>query len=156
MEQIVGEGNESIININKVSTSALIDSGSMISTCTEEFLDQLKPKPEILPLEDFELEIKVAHGYSLPYKGYTFVEVTVPFLSNKELNIPLLVVPQTEYNKMIPVVVETNIIRRFGDLPPETREVASAWKVAINAICNRQAGTVKSTNKIIRSHLRVK
>ena len=156
LEQIVGEGNESIININKVSTSALIDSGSMISTCTEEFLEQLKPRPEILPLEDFELEIKVAGGYSLPYKGYTFVEVTVPFLSNKELNVPLLVVPQTEYNKTVPVVVGTNIIRRFSDLPPETREVASAWKVAINAICNKQAGTVKSTNKIILQPLESK
>lgn len=148
MEQIVGEGNESIININKVPTSALIDSGSMISTCTEEFLEQLRPKPEILPLEDFELEIKVAGGYSLPYKGYTFVEVTVPFLSNEELNVPMLVVPQTEYNKMIPVVVGTNIIRQFSDIPSETKKVASAWKVAINAICSKQAGTVKTTNKI--------
>lgn len=103
----------------------------------------------------FELEIKVALGYSLPYKGHTFVEIRVPFLSNKELNVPLLVVPQTEYNKTIPVVVG-NIIRRFSDLPSETREVASAWKVAINAICNKQTGTVKSTNKIILQPLESK
>ena len=41
LEQIKGKGNESSIFINQIRTKALIDSGSMVSTITEEFLQQL-------------------------------------------------------------------------------------------------------------------
>ena len=58
-----------MVFVNKVETRALIDSVSMISTITEEFLDHLKPKPEILPLENVDLDIKVHGGFTLPYKG---------------------------------------------------------------------------------------
>lgn len=113
LEQMVGKGNEDIVLINNVKTRALIDSGSMISTVTEEFLDRLEPKPEMLPLENFDLDIKVAGGYSLPYKGYVTVNVTVPFLKNEQIYVPMLVVPLTEYTETVPVIVGTNIIRRF-------------------------------------------
>ena len=50
---MVGNENKDVVLINDVNTRALIDSGSSISTITEEFLDKLDPKPDIYPLDDF-------------------------------------------------------------------------------------------------------
>ena len=72
--RMIGKGNESLININNVEIKALLDSGSQISTITEECLKQLHPQPEIRSLDDFELDIRSAGGHSVPYKGYTIVE----------------------------------------------------------------------------------
>ena len=110
LEQKVEKGNEDMVFINKVKTRALIDSGSMISTITGDFLDHLKPIPEILPLEKCDLDIKVADGFTLTYEEYVTVEVTVPFLQNEQISVPMLVVPLTEYTETVPVIVGTNII----------------------------------------------
>ena len=156
LEQIVGKGNEDKVFINKVETRALIDSGSMISTVTEEFLEHLEPKPEILPLENFDLDIKVAGGYSLPYKGYVTVNVTVPFLRHEQINVPMLVVPLTEYTETVPVIVGTNIIRQFKSASSDDSDVPEGWKLAMTSICNKQAGVVKTTNKIVLQPLESK
>ena len=87
LEQIVGKENKDIVLMHNVKTRALIDSGFMISTVTKEFLENLEPKPEMLPLENFDLDIKVAGGYFLPYKGYVTVNVIVPFLKNEHNNV---------------------------------------------------------------------
>ena len=156
LEQIVGKGNEDIVLINNVKTRALIDSGSMISTVTEEFLENLEPKPEMLPLENFDLDIKVAGGYSLPYKGYVTVNVTVPFLKNEQMDVPMLVVPLTEYTENVPVIIGTNIIRRFKSVSTDDNHIPEGWKLAMTSICNKQAGVVKTTNKVVLQPLESK
>ena len=83
LELMVGKENYDIVRINNVETRALIDSGSQISTITEEFLDQLQPKPEIFDLDNLNLDVKVAGGYSLHYKGLISVKTSVPFIQCK-------------------------------------------------------------------------
>ena len=115
LEQIVGKENHYIILINNVETIELIDSGSQISTITEEFLDQLQSKPNIFNLEDLNLDVKVAGGYSLPYKGLISVQTSFPFIKDKQIDTLMLVVPeQTEYNRTVPVIIGTNVINRLN------------------------------------------
>ena len=64
MNRLIGKRNESILIANGVETTGLIDTGSEISTVSEEFWTSLDPKPEILVVE--ELEIKCADGSTLP------------------------------------------------------------------------------------------
>ena len=106
---MIGKGNEGFININNVAMKALIDSGSQISTITEESLDQLDPRPKLRSMDDFGLDIRAAGGHSIPYKGYVLVDVSAPFNDSVSQLIPILVVPLTEYNKTVPVIVGTNI-----------------------------------------------
>ena len=66
---MVGEENVGTVIINGIQTSALIDSGSQISTVTAELLHQLHPEPFIGSMDDFGLDIKGAGGHSLEYLG---------------------------------------------------------------------------------------
>ena len=83
LEQMVGGENEGVVYVNGIETRVLIDTGSSISTITEAFIETLNPKPEIRSVDDFDLEIKGAGGQTLPYHGYVWVNVQVPFLADR-------------------------------------------------------------------------
>ena len=148
---MVGNENKDVVLINDVNTRALIDSGSSISTITEEFLDKLDPKPDIYPLDDFHLDIQTAGGHSLPYKGYVRVDVKAPFIDDDFLRVPMLVVPLTDYNSIVPVIIGTNVIRRFKAVSSENNNTTlpDGWRIAFNAICDTHVGVVKSTNRVV-------
>ncbi|MCG8034843.1 MAG: DDE-type integrase/transposase/recombinase, partial [Candidatus Thiodiazotropha taylori] len=145
---MIGKGNEGLIEINNVEIKALLDSGSQISTITEECLDKLDPRPELRPMDDFELDIRSAGGHTIPYKGYVIVEVSVPFIEGITELIPMLVVPLTEYNENVPVIAGTNIISLFQNTGADRGLVPDAWETAFNAISNAYVGLVKTTNSI--------
>lgn len=111
--RLVGKGNESDIIIEGSHTRGLIDTGSMISSISEAFLSTLDPVPEIHTLDELGLEVNTANGQSLPYSGYVEIELSVPCFKEKAITVPLLVVPVTEYNSQVPVIVGTNIIRQY-------------------------------------------
>lgn len=145
---MIGKENDDIILINNVGAKALIDSGSSISTITEEFLQTLNPQPEISSLEDFDLDVRAAGGHSLSYKGYVVVEVNIPFSNGEPLQSIMLVMPETDYTTKVPVIVGTNIIRRFNPGADE-HSASEAWKTAFHSICNKHLGTVKTTQKVV-------
>jgi hypothetical protein len=63
----------------------------------------------IKTLDEFTLSVKVAEGSPpLPYLGYVEVSISVTFQSDNMM-VLLLVVPETDYNKSVPVVIGTNI-----------------------------------------------
>ena len=149
---MVGNENKNVVLINDVNTRALIDSGSSISTITEEFLDiKLDLKPDIYPLDDFDLDIQTAGGHSLPYKGYKRVDVKAPFIDGDFLRVPMLVVPLTDYNSIVPVIIGTNVIRRFKAVSPENNNtpLPDGWRIAFNALCDTHVVVVKSTNRVV-------
>ena len=154
--RLIGKGNESIISINDVEIKALLDSGSPISTITEECFKQLHPQPEIRSLDDFELDIRSAGGHSIPYKGYTIVEVSVPFIEGVSELIPMLIVSQTEYSKAVPIIAGTNIINRFHNKDEEESQVPASWRTAFSALNNAQVGVVKTTHSVILQALESK
>ena len=98
LEKLVGKENTSDIVVENVRTVGLVDTGSAISTVSEEFLNNITPKPHIFSLDEFELEVKVADGRTLPYTGCIEATVKLPF-SEASIDTLLLVVPTTEYSK---------------------------------------------------------
>lgn len=146
---MVGKANEANVIVNSVKCRALIDSGSMISTISSSMLNKLKPVPEIRDLSDLCLTINVAGGATLPYQGYVEVKVKVNFMSKEEIYVPLLVVSPTEYNKNVPIVVGTNIIKLFHIFASEgdSRDIPKEWNIAFNSLTNITVGKVKSTNR---------
>lgn len=81
-----------------IETSALVDSGSNITTVCEEFYQSLSHRPELKSLSDFDLEVECAGGNTLPYTGYIEASLQVPFLPHSDIEVPVLVVPTTEYS----------------------------------------------------------
>ena len=111
----------------------MIDSGSQINKITQNCLEQLNPRPILRSMDDFGLDIRSAGGHSIPYKGYVIVDVSAPFIDGVSKLIPMLVVPLTEYNKTVPVIVGTNILNLFHDVEISKNQVPDSWKTAFNA-----------------------
>ena len=146
---MIGKGNEDVININNVPVKALLDTGSEISTITEECLDQLDPRPKIRSMDDFGLDIKAAGGHSIPYKGYVFVAVSAPFNNGVSQSIPILVVSLTEYNETVPVIVGTNILERLHEVKTDKSQIPDSWNTAFKALISPQVGVVKTKNRVV-------
>lgn len=146
---MVGKANESEIFINDFRSKALIDSGSMISTISSSVLNRLKPVPEIKDLSNLGLTVNVAGGATLPYLGYVEVKIKVNFISSEDIFVPLLVVNATEYNKNVPVVVGTNIIKIYQAYMSKGhgKGVPKEWNLAFKSMTDQVIGKVRSTKK---------
>ena len=66
--------------IQGMETSALLDTGSMVSTVSETFYENLPDRPELKSMDDFGIEITGANGGSIPYIGYIEVDIKSPEL----------------------------------------------------------------------------
>ena len=65
-------------------TNALIDSGSQVTTFTEDFYRSLNPRPILYTVEDLNLDLYGAGGNKIPLLGAIEVTMEVPFLPNHE------------------------------------------------------------------------
>ncbi|MEW8545548.1 MAG: retropepsin-like aspartic protease, partial [Candidatus Thiodiazotropha sp.] len=130
-----------------METYALIDSGSMITTISEDFYNSLRPLPDLnslSKLDDFSVE--GAGGHNLPYCGYIECTVEVPFLAGQSFEVPVLVVPTTQYGLRVPVVIGTNIIRQCSERSQSHTDIPKEWKNAFVSFQQTRVGVVKSTN----------
>jgi hypothetical protein len=66
---LIGEYNEVPVKFFNIATTALLDTGSTVTTISENFY--MEHFPEI-PLQslDFALAVECADGQPLPYSGY--------------------------------------------------------------------------------------
>ncbi|CAC5368016.1 unnamed protein product [Mytilus coruscus] len=124
----------------------------MISTISEGMLNALTPPLKLKSLDDFSLSISVAGGTTLPYLGYIEAKIKVDFVE-QDFMIPLLVVSLTDYNKNVPIIVGTNVIRLLetcsmvGSQQTNIEKIPREWDIAFNSIKNESIGLVYSTNK---------
>lgn len=70
-------------------------------------------------------------------------KISIPSCVLSERRIPYLVVPDTEYNLAVPVIVGTNYLREVSYVFP----VQDDWQSATPAIFNAVVGHVRSTNQ---------
>ena len=115
--KLIGSANETDIQINGHKTTALLDTGSTISTVSEHFYsNHLKAVDcPLLPLENF-LHIEGAGGHSLPYTGYIEADIQIPGITDGNgLTSLFLVVPNTSYNSSVPFLIGTNILTHLMD-----------------------------------------
>ncbi|KAH3780720.1 hypothetical protein DPMN_158541 [Dreissena polymorpha] len=88
---MIGDANLDKIKLDGHDTTALIDSGSQVSTI-EIFYNTMLPKPILHSMDEFGVELKCANGSSIPYSGYIFANVETEF-TQKSIETVLLVVP---------------------------------------------------------------
>lgn len=113
---LVGETTETEIQIENIPTKALLDTGSTISTMNENFYEkELKHLGiSIYPITDI-LEVECANGEKLPYSGYIEVTISTNGLENSDNlpKFPLLIVPNNNYNRNVPILLGTNVLQYF-------------------------------------------
>ena len=111
IQKMVGGVNTAKITLNGEEIEALIDSGSQVSTITEKLYNNLKRKPDLHQMEDFQLQLRSANGGIIPYTGYIHTEIKVSMMFEPIDGI-LLVVP-LEYSGKTNVLIGTNVIREI-------------------------------------------
>ena len=144
---MIGSSNEDNILICGVNTLGLLDSGSRITSISEAFYETLDPKPTLHSITEFGLSVTCANGTELPYKGYIEADIVVPSLGNTTYKAPVLVVENTDYNRRVPVIIGTNVIRLCKQASNDSSEsnIPAEWQVAFDSMCN-EILPVKTTN----------
>ena len=111
---ILGSSNETVILVAGDKVPSLIDSGSMISTVGEDYYRA--NLEDTFPLrEDFTpyFDIEGAGGHKLDYVGVADIEVSLSERGDI-LSVPMLVQPSTPYNRRIPFIIGTNVLKRVN------------------------------------------
>ena len=122
----------------------------MVTTVSNLFYKALANKPPLLDISNLGIDISIADGSLLAVNGYIETYIRIPFLADLEVPVPVIVVPDTSFGSICPVVIGTNVIRRCKSIA-ETDNVGNipeVWSVAFTALtCN--PFVVRSTNKRI-------
>ncbi|CAG2217887.1 unnamed protein product [Mytilus edulis] len=120
----------------------------MVSTISEPTLRSFHTVPTIKTLDEFILSVRVAEGSQLPYLGYVEVNIKAPF-HTEPMMVPLLVVPETDYNRSVPIIIGTNVLRPMKSTLTSDSEVniPHEWDTAFSAMDSSIVSLVKSTNK---------
>ena len=130
---------------------ALIDSGSQITTLSDDFYNSMNPKPMLHSTEELGLKIKGAGGHILTYLGAIVCEIEVPFQANQRIKITALVLPTTDYSLQVPVIVGTNAISWCRErCENATKGIPTQWRNAFTAMQQSRLGVVKTTNSTIQ------
>ena len=87
----------------------MLDTGSFVSTISESFYEKHFQHIQLLPLDEI-MKLECADGNFMPYTGYMQAQISsVGIPSGHAQDCIFLVVPDTDYNKNIPLLIGTNV-----------------------------------------------
>jgi hypothetical protein len=119
MNKAIGKCPEAIVSIGMVPVRCLPDTGAQVSTITESFFDQhLKGTSQLVDTGPY-IQITAANGWSVPYVGYTELDIRIMgkiypkmgFLIVKESGTPQFAARK----KLVPGVIGSNIFQVIQD-----------------------------------------
>ena len=111
--RLIGKANETEIIIENQQVKGLIDSGAQISSISDTFASKLGLKIKQL---DTLLDLEPAGGGQVPYNGYVELRMRVPNVRAFDLDVLMLVIPESEYSRRVPVTIGTIHIDEIIDL----------------------------------------
>lgn len=154
LERLVGQANEVDAKVEGRPCRALLDSGSVVSTISDVLCQELGL--QIHSIDDF-LKVHGAGEHNLRCLGYVDIGLEFPDLNNKAEGALLLVVPETTYHGLVPLLIGTNVLNWLK--PRDEVELPTAWKLAFKGMVNQQRiettdcslGSVKTTKEVVIS-----
>ena len=102
--RLIGEPNETSVIVENQKVKGLIDSGTKISSILDKCIKELElevQKSETL------LDLEPTGGGQVPYDGYVAVRLQIPNVPAFDLDVLMLVIPESEYSKTVPVTIGT-------------------------------------------------
>ena len=111
-QQLVGPVNSTQITVSGKRCAALIDTGSQVTTITDEFVSQ-HPVLKSQVLQETNILVGGAGGQNVPHQGYILLDVAV--LGETVHKVPALVIPVTRFRRSTPVLLGTNVILAVRD-----------------------------------------
>ena len=153
---IAGKATETKVYIESLETTALLDTGSCISSIGQSFYENNLGHLPLLPVKDI-LNVECADGQKLPYSGYINASMTSSGISQcSEQFCIFLVVPDTNYNLRVPVLIGTNILDEIekdcklqhGDQYLQRANLTTPWYLSLRCLSIRQRELKKNKNRI--------
>ena len=128
--RLIGKANETEIIIENQQVKGLIDSGAQVSSISDTFASKLGLK--VKQLETL-LDLEPAGGGQVPYNGYVELRMRVPNVRAFDLDVLMLVIPESEYSRRVPVTIGTIHIDEIIDLitDEELKTVNRQWQRGI-------------------------
>ena len=135
-----------------------MDTGSTVSTVSEDFYKQHLHHLELFPITDI-LKIECADGEHLPYYGYIEAHVTtngVPSTSDQPTHYPILVVPNSNYNGHVPVLLGTNVLQHmldsvknnYGNKFLQDAKLYTPWYLAFRGMTLREKELTRNHHRL--------
>ena len=130
--RLIGEPNETPVIIENSKVKGLVDSGAQISSISDKFAKLLKLRVHSL---ETLLDLEPTGGGSVPYDGYVEVRMQIPGIAAFDLDVLMLVIPESEYSKRVPVTIGTLHIDEILNLitDEEIRLADKSWQRGIIA-----------------------
>ena len=100
----MGEANESTIMVEGQEARALLDSGSQLSAILLEWVKKMKLRPQQL---QSILQIEGSGGLEVPYLGYVEACPKIPEIKAFDLDVLLLIVPDSAHTLYTPITLQT-------------------------------------------------
>ena len=111
---LIGTSPEIVVKVNDVDCKSLVDTGSQITTMSHSFFLGQFPDTVLISLHSL-LRIASVGGDILPYHGYFHAVIDIPVSDRHTLSetIPIVVVPDTDYNQKVPLLLGTNVLNNL-------------------------------------------
>ena len=102
--RLIGEPNQTSVIMENQTVKGLIDSGAQISSIFDKLAKELNL--EVKKLETL-LDLEPTGGGQVPYDGYVEVRLQIPNVQAFDLDVLMLVIPESEYSKSVPITIGT-------------------------------------------------
>ena len=119
---LIGEPNETAVIVENVQVKGLVDLGAQISSISDTLAKHLELKIEKLGML---LDLEPTGGGSVPYEGYMELRMQVPGIEAFDLDVLMLVIPESEYAKRVPITIGTLHIEIISLITDDELRVAS-------------------------------
>ena len=161
--RLIGEPNEASVVVENQKVKGLIDSGAQVSSISDKFAQELNL--EIKKILETLLDLEPTGGGQVPYDGYVEFRLQIPNVQAFDLDVLMLVIPESEYSKSVPVTIGTLHIDEIINLitDEELKSANKKWqrgiisrKVAIKSlqlkenkdVLDKVTGDVKLTRNV--------
>jgi transposase InsO family protein len=114
LSQLIGSRCESTLLVDGTSAVGLLDSGSQISSVSEEFYSRHLSGRPLQQLSSI-VTIEGGNGQSIPYIGYIKADIAlgVPRGDSSPVTTLLFVCKDTRYSRNVPLLIGTNVLSRL-------------------------------------------
>ena len=113
--ELVGNSNEALVKLGSRTDKALLDTGSTVSTVSEQFYKNFLQDHTLHSIGSI-LQIESAAGDDLPYLGYIEAHLEIPQMNIQENTHLFLVVPETKFSSRVPILLGTNVLKPMMDV----------------------------------------
>ena len=111
---LIGPVNSTQVSVCGLECSALLDTGSQVTTISSEFV-QSHPKLKAQSIQSANITIEGAGGQAVPHLGFLMIDIEVRDLGITMDSVPALVVPRTADDGRMPCLLGTNVLRAARD-----------------------------------------